>query len=89
MDSSYLTPKQLAKRWKVKVATLRQWRWNGKGPLYSKVGKRILYWPHDINAFEKSKRRRHTSDLNIYSNDGFSEQKQTAGKSPRKLLSAL
>jgi hypothetical protein len=62
MDDSYITPEQLAERWKVKVTTLKQWRWNGKGPIYSKVGNCIFYWPHDVDAYEKSKRRRHTSD---------------------------
>ena len=63
MEESYLTPEQLAERWNIKITTLSQWRWNGQGPAYSKIGKCILYWPHDIKAYERSKRRRSTSDL--------------------------
>lgn len=87
MDNSYITPEQLAERWKVKVATLKQWRWNGKGPIYTKVGNCIFYWPNDIDAYEKSNRRRHTSDppMNLYKNT----QNQTAGKSPHKYLSEI
>lgn len=87
MDNSHITPEQLAERWKVKVTTLKQWRWNGKGPIYSKVGNCIFYCPYDINVYEKSKRRRHTSDHPIQSDEDNQEQYQITAKTHRRFLS--
>lgn len=34
------------------VQTLRNWRWNGKGPRYCKVGERLIrYRRSDLDAF--------------------------------------
>lgn len=64
MDSSHLTPSEVAKRWNIKTKTLSQWRYNGRGPHYSKVSRLITYWLRDIEEYEKSKRCRSTSEYN-------------------------
>lgn len=35
----------------VKVATLRNWRWMGKGPRYRKLGRCVRYARTDLAAF--------------------------------------
>lgn len=36
---------------KVKPATLEQWRWNGKGPQFIKMGRSVRYRKFDLDAF--------------------------------------
>lgn len=64
MDSSHLTPSEVAKRWNITTKTLSQWRYNGRGPHYSKVSRLITYWLPDIEEYEKRKRCRSTSEYN-------------------------
>ncbi len=46
----YLTDdEELTKVWS--ASTLANWRWEKRGPVYSKTGKRILYLGRDLNAF--------------------------------------
>lgn len=52
MNHSLLTEKALAERWDIKSATLSQWRWNGRGPQFMKIGRRVFYRIQDIEAFE-------------------------------------
>lgn len=52
MEQNLLTPSELADRWNLGVATLSQWRWNGRGPLFLKLGKRVMYRIEDIESFE-------------------------------------
>jgi len=54
MNKNLITPAQLADRWSIGESTLGQWRWNGRGPQFLKLGKRIMYRPQDIEAFEVS-----------------------------------
>lgn len=60
-ESSLLTPKDLANRWSVSLHTLSQWRWNGKGPLFVKLGSRVMYRIQDVEYFEEQKLRRDTT----------------------------
>ena len=60
--ASFLTPAQLATRWNVAITTLSQWRWNGCGPEFHKIGRCVSYAIEDIEEFEASKRRRSTSE---------------------------
>ena len=48
----YLDEKELAARWLMAPRTLAQWRWQGRGPRYLKIGGRVIYRQPDINAFE-------------------------------------
>jgi len=63
MQSPFLTPEILGQRWNLHPNTLSQWRWNGRGPLFVKIGRRVLYRLEDIESFEKLKIRQNTSRL--------------------------
>jgi hypothetical protein len=47
-----LDQKGLADRWLISPRTLEQWRWQGRGPRYLKIGGRVLYRLADVEAFE-------------------------------------
>ena len=44
------------------VATLRRWRWAGRGPRFVKIGAAVRYAPGDLAAYVDQNRRRSTSD---------------------------
>jgi hypothetical protein len=46
----------LAERWLISPRTLEQWRWQGRGPRYLKIGGRVVYRLSDIEAFELPRR---------------------------------
>ncbi len=46
----------------VEIATLRRWRWAGKGPRFLKIGGAVRYDPADLVAFIDKARRTSTSD---------------------------
>lgn len=46
-----LTTKQAAEFLQVKETTLEQWRWNGKGPRFIKLGRCVRYRRTDIETF--------------------------------------
>ena len=48
----HLGQKALADRWQISPCTLEQWRWQGKGPLYLKLGGRVVYRLADVEVFE-------------------------------------
>lgn len=54
-DNEYLTPKELAARWKGVVAegTLLNWRIKRIGPRYIKVGRSVLYPLAEVQEYEK------------------------------------
>ena len=80
MQSLFLTPPQLADRWNIPVNTLSQWRWNGRGPCYCKMNKRVLYLIQDVEAFESGKRRRNTSDSKSNSENDLQQGKAPFSK---------
>lgn len=43
--------KQAALKLGVSVHTLRMWRHRGKGPVYAKVGRRVLYFDTDLDSY--------------------------------------
>lgn len=53
----YLTTKQLADRWGMSEGTLRNWRYENKGPSYQSLGDGqraiIIYDLGDIKEYEK------------------------------------
>lgn len=70
MDKSnpkiFLTPTALASRWELTPSTLSQWRWNGNGPPYHKMGKKkILYKLEEIERFEANNLRSSTSQISL------------------------
>ena len=42
----------LAERWGVSPKTLQRWRSEGRGPMYLKLSKRVIYPLDQIQAFE-------------------------------------
>lgn len=53
----YLTPKDLASRWKntISLKTLANWRSQGDGPAYTKIGGRVMYRIVDVVKWEDSR----------------------------------
>jgi hypothetical protein len=47
-----LDQNDLANRWLLSPRTLEQWRWQGRGPRYLKIGGRVVYRISDVEAFE-------------------------------------
>jgi len=45
----------LAERWLISPRTLEQWRWQGKGPRFLKLGGRVLYRVADVEAYEAAR----------------------------------
>ncbi|OSM07630.1 helix-turn-helix transcriptional regulator [Magnetofaba australis] len=54
----HLNVYQLSKRWGVSCQTLQNWRSQGRGPAYIKLGGRVLYRLLDVESFEAE--RTHT-----------------------------
>jgi hypothetical protein len=48
----HLDQKGLAKRWLISPRTLEQWRWQGRGPRYLKIGGRVIYRLAEVEAYE-------------------------------------
>lgn len=61
MQPTFLTPDDLANRWNITSNTLSQWRWNGRGPQFLKIGHKIFYDIKDVELFEEQKRHQSTS----------------------------
>jgi len=52
-DTAFLNAKELSTRWRLSLQTLANWRHEGKGPPFIRVGVRVLYPVEGIHAFEK------------------------------------
>lgn len=65
MGNQLLTSKELARRWSLSATTLKQWRWHGRGPKHTKVGKRVLYLLKDVVQFEEQNVRQSTSQIGL------------------------
>jgi excisionase family DNA binding protein len=48
-----LTPTEAAKRLRVTTGTLSNWRVQGRGPVYLKFGRKVLYPLAEIEKFER------------------------------------
>ncbi len=57
-----MTETEAARLLGLKVATLRRWRWAGKGPRFLKLGGAVRYDQGDLTAFIEAGRRTSTSD---------------------------
>ena len=51
----HLNQKQLARRWHLSHRTLERWRCQGQGPVWLKVGGRVLYTMENIQDYERSR----------------------------------
>lgn len=47
----FLSPSELAERLGVPQKTLAEWRSNGTGPAYQRVGRHVRYAPSAVNAW--------------------------------------
>jgi excisionase family DNA binding protein len=56
MDITTLTEREAAPRIGVAPGTLRNWRRQGRGPAYLKVGKAVRYRAEDIEAWKAAMR---------------------------------
>lgn len=60
--SRLLKEREVAQFLNLKVATLRRWRWSGRGLPFLKLGGAVRYELADIEAFKEASRRASTSD---------------------------
>ena len=60
--STVITASQAAKLVGLSESTLAKLRLNGNGPLYCKLGRRVVYRPSDLEQWLQSRTARDTSD---------------------------
>jgi predicted DNA-binding transcriptional regulator AlpA len=58
----FLSPKEAARFLGVSKSWLDKKRLDGAGPIYLKLGRRVVYDPTDLNTFITQAKRRNTSD---------------------------
>lgn len=58
-ETNYLTPSELAERWRnvVSLSTLDNWRSQQRGPRWFKAGGRVLYPVNEVIQFEQRNMR--------------------------------
>ena len=56
-----LSPRQLAARWGLSEKTLERWRMLGTGPVFLKLGSRVLYRIEEIQSHEQRRTRQCTA----------------------------
>jgi predicted site-specific integrase-resolvase len=61
LPPAMFNPRQLADRWGLSEKTLERWRMLGTGPSYLKLGSRVLYPLHEVQAHEQQRTRRCTA----------------------------
>ena len=52
MEDPFITPKELANRWRMTEQTLANWRNEKRGPPFFKVSNRVLYRIGDVELYE-------------------------------------
>jgi predicted site-specific integrase-resolvase len=55
--TKHFTQRDLARRWSMSERTLESWRWKGAGPVYLRLGGRVLYRLEDVETYEASNAR--------------------------------
>jgi predicted DNA-binding transcriptional regulator AlpA len=60
--STTVPPEDAARRLGIEESTLANWRWNGRGPRYVRVGRRVRYRLADLAEWLDQQTRRSTSD---------------------------
>ncbi len=58
-NAGLLTPEQLSERWqgRIKPNTLAQWRTEGKGPAFTKIGNKVFYRLDSVIEWEKKQEK--------------------------------
>jgi hypothetical protein len=57
MQDQFLKPEELAARWRTTIGTLKTQRYRGRGPVYVKNGRSVLYKLSEIEAYEEAQTR--------------------------------
>ncbi len=57
-----LSETEVAQALGLSPATLRRWRWAGRGPRFAKIGRAVRYDPGELNEFIERAMRTSTSD---------------------------
>lgn len=57
-----VTPEEAAQRIGIKVGTIQNWRWSGRGPKFIKCGGRVRYRLSDLAEWLDAQTRSSTSD---------------------------
>lgn len=57
-----LSPKEVSAKTRISESTLAKWRMTGFGPAFVKMGSRVAYYEHVVDAWLASRERRSTSD---------------------------
>lgn len=52
LKTRHLTQRELADRWNKSEATIERYRSDGVGPMYLKIGGKVMYRIEDIEQFE-------------------------------------
>ncbi|MCX7382580.1 MAG: helix-turn-helix domain-containing protein [Alphaproteobacteria bacterium] len=58
MTLKHLNQTELARRWRISPRTLERWRWVGQGPVFLKLGGRVVYRLEDIEAYEAEQKQK-------------------------------
>lgn len=67
-DLEVLTPDEAANILNSNTRTMERWRYNGEGPAFVKIGRRVGYRPKDLRAWledqthEQPRKRTHRSN---------------------------
>lgn len=69
-----LTEQDLSEYWGIRRYTLQKWRTTGDGPIYLKIGSRVMYPRKAILEYEKQRTFRSTSNR-IDTEDGGNNEK--------------
>ncbi|MDE2259876.1 MAG: helix-turn-helix domain-containing protein [Betaproteobacteria bacterium] len=68
-NRDFVTPRELADRWHISEKTLERWRMQGTGPVFLKLGGRVLYRIEQVEAHERNRSRTCTSKSLPYGRD--------------------
>lgn len=77
----HLDQRTLATRWQLSPRTLEQWRWQGRGPRFLKIGGRVVYRLEDVETFETANLHVNTvGPLQLNLADAIREEKAKRGE---------
>jgi len=62
MQDEYITETKLSMMLKVSLDTVRRWRIDGVGPMFTKINRTVRYAMKDVDSFLNQRRRQSTKD---------------------------
>ena len=78
LQTHCMNQKELARRWAISHRTLERWRATGQGPVFLKLGGRVVYRLGDVEAFEQSQLQRALTIRNAVARAEQSSRRLTA-----------